>query len=372
MTATTREPLTLAEAQRIAESIVGTVHWRGAEGHCTCPGVAAHTTRNAPTDCKVVCEHTGTVAPGVYCFHGSCQAATDAASYQLRSALGKRSPSSAPIVRTSLAMPKRPATFDPVKLARIAAKLDGIDPQWFAARSPKQPDNRTPASFLHELYAPGEKVIVFDIFDSQGQAVWECSPPPFDARSLDAFRTGKPNGVWYLCNPVSGEWKENAKNKDGSPHYSRRFEGVVTSWRFLVLESDKANAAHWLAALAQLPIPISAIYMSGGKSIHALVRLNAESKAQWDSIADELKPILVTLGADRKAISAVRLTRLPQCERLGSTDEDGIYHAYSAPRMQALIYLNGDPDETPIADKPIIRPGWADNMHPADQDGFNT
>ena len=341
MTATTREPLTLAEAQRIAESIVGTVHWQGAEGHCTCPGIAQHTKRNARTDCKVVCEHTGTVAPGVYCFHGSCHAETEAASYQLRSALGKRSPSSAPIVRTSLAMPRRPATFDPAKLARIAAKLDGIDPQWFAARSPKRPDNRTPASFLHELYAPGEKVIVFDIFESQGQAVWECTPPPFDARSLDAFRTGKPNGVWFLCNPVTGDY---LPNDNGNP--SRRSWQNVTSWRYMVLESDTANPDHWLAALAQLPIPISAIYMSGGKSIHALVRLGAESKEQWDDTADRLKPMLITLGADRKAISAVRLTRLPQCERV----EKG--------QMQTLLYLNGNPDLCPIADKPIIRGGF--------------
>ena len=341
MTTTTREPLALAEAQRIAESIVGTVHWQGAEGHCTCPGIAQHTTRNAPTDCKVVCEHTGTVAPGVYCFHGSCHAETEAASYQLRSALGKRSPSSAPIVRTSLAMPRRSATFDPAKLARIAAKLDGIDPQWFAARSPKRPDNRTPASFLHELYAPGEKVIVFDDFESQGQAVWECTPPPFDARSLDAFRTGKPHGVWYLCNPVTGDY---LPNDTGNP--SRRSWQNVTSWRYMVLESDTANPDHWLAALAQLPIPISAIYMSGGKSIHALVRLGAESKEQWDDTADRLKPMLITLGADRKAISAVRLTRLPQCERV----EKG--------QMQTLLYLNGKPDLCPIADKPIIRGGF--------------
>ena len=341
MTATTREPLTLAEAQRIAESIVGTVHWRGAEGQCTCPGIAQHTTRNAPTDCKAVCEHTGTVAPGVYCFHGSCHAETEAASYQLRSALGKRSPSSAPIIRSTLAMPRRPATFDPAKLARIAAKLDGIDPQWFAARSPKRPDNRTPASFLHELYAPGEKVIVFDVFESQGQTVWECTPPPFDARELDAFRTGKPHGVWYLCNPVTGDY---LPNDTGNP--SRRSWQNVTSWRYMVLESDTANPDHWLAALAQLPIPISAIYMSGGKSIHALVRLGAESKEQWDDTADRLKPMLVTLGADRNAITAVRLTRLPQCERVEKS------------QMQTLLYLNGNPDLCPIADKPIIRGGF--------------
>ena len=358
MSTHTAEPLALAEAQRIAASIVGAVQWRGAEGHCRCPGIAKHTTRNSPSDCKVVCERIGTLAPGVYCHHGSCHAATEAASHQLRSALGKRSLSSAPIVRATFTIPKTPATFDPAKLARLAAKLDGIDAAWFAARSPKRPDNRTPASFLHELYAPGEKVIVFDVFESQGQAVWTGEPPPYDARSLDAFRTGKPRGVWFLAQPVSGEFADTGTlNKDGTPHLSRRSWRTVTSWKWLVLESDTANRDHWLAALAQLPMPISAIYSSGGKSVHALVRLGADSKDQWDDTADKLKPMLITLGADRKAISAVRLTRLPQCERF----EKG--------QMQALLYLNGSPDLCPIADKPIIAPRLGENTS-ADQDGF--
>jgi|694.fasta_scaffold18883_3 hypothetical protein len=349
---TTAEPLTLAEAQRIAASIVGAVTWNGAEGRCTCPGIGKHTTANAATDCKVVAERIGTLAPGIYCYHGSCRDEVDAASFALRSALGKRSPSAAPIMRSTLTMPKRPAPkFDPAKLEKIARKLDGADADWFAARSPKRPDNRTPASFLHELYAPGEKVIVFDVFESQGQAVWTCMAPPFDARELDAFRTGKPQGVWFLCNPVTGEF---LPNDSGKP--SRRSWQNVTSWRYMILESDTANPEHWLAALAQLPLPIAAIYTSGGKSIHALVRINAASKQQWDDTADKLKPMLVTLGADRKAISAVRLTRLPGCERAEKRS------------VQTLLYLNGSPDLTPIADRRPIAPTWADYL-PADQDG---
>lgn len=342
------ETLTLAEAQAIAESIVGPIEWRGAEGYCECPGIGLHTKPNAPSDCKATCEKIGTLAPGVYCFHGSCQAACDTASHALRSALGRRAPSSAPRIRSAFIMPTRPAKpeFSPEKLERIARKLDGIDAEWLAARSPKRVDNRTPASFLHELYHPGENVVVFDIFESQGQALWTHREPPFDAGELDGFRSGKPQGVWFLCNPVSGASLENRKNPDGTPHLSRRFEGVVTAWRFLVLESDKANPAHWLAALAQLPLPIAAIYTSGGKSIHALIKVDAGSKAEWDDERNRMMPFLVTLGADRKALSAVRLTRLPGCER-GETG-----------RMQELLFLNGKPDGTPIADLPIIAPGW--------------
>src|SRR5436190_1653682 len=83
---------------------------------------------------------------------------------------------------------------------------NGAEAAWFAARSPIPPDNRTPASFLHAIYEPGERVVVFDVFESQGQAVWTCQTPPFNADELDSFTTGRRCGVWYLCNPVSGEF----------------------------------------------------------------------------------------------------------------------------------------------------------------------
>ena len=65
--------ISLREAQTIADSIVGTVDWHGAEGYCSCPGEGLHTTRTTATDCKIVCapveKSDGTLKPGVYCFH---------------------------------------------------------------------------------------------------------------------------------------------------------------------------------------------------------------------------------------------------------------------------------------------------------------
>ena len=340
----------LREKQLIAESIVGTVIWRGAEGSCQCPGAVLHTTHNAQTDCKVVCEPvelgSGILAPGVYCYHASCNAACEAASYKLRRSLCNRSMSLSVGGAFQRSIERRPEPeFNAGILAAIAAKLDGIDCEWLSARSPKRVDNRTPASFLHDLYRPGEKVVIFDVFGSQGQHVWTHKLPPFNARELDDFRTGKRNGVWFLCQPVTGDYFPN-----DSGSMSRRSWQNVTSWRYLVLESDRANSSHWLAALAQMPLAISAIYTSGGHSIHALVRLDAESKHEWDAAVAQIKPILVTLGADRKAMSAVRLTRLPMCERLGSTDANGVYMAHPVPRIQRLLYLNPRPTLTPLCE----------------------
>jgi hypothetical protein len=251
--------------------------------------------------------------------------------------------------RAKIAKPE----FDPVKLEQFARRLGGVDDVWFAARSPKRVHNVTPASFLHHLYVPGECVLIFDTYKSQGQALWRHEGFPFDARELDMFRKGKRCGVWFQAAPVTGVLVEDGRlNKDGTPHLSRRSHRTVTSFRWAVLESDKAGEAHWLAFLAQSGLPIAAIYSSGAASIHALIRVNAGSKEEWDSLIGPRKAKLITMGADRKTLSAVRLTRLPCCERLGKELKDGSYFRFPKPQMQRLIYLNPWVDETPICELP--------------------
>jgi hypothetical protein len=102
-----------------------------------------------------------------------------------------------------------------------------------------------------------------------------------------------------------------------------------------VIESDKAPKDRWLRALVQLPLPISAIYDSGGDSVHALVRIDAESKAQWDEGRDAIKPHLVKLGADPGALSG-----LPNCRRENKK------------QLQRLLYLTDSPNCVPIYQKP--------------------
>ena len=95
----------------------------------------------------------------------------------------------------------------------------------------------------------------------------------------------------------------------------------------MVIESDKAPEHLWLRMLVQLQLPIVAIYSSGGKSIHALVRVDQPSKSVWDQFRDSIKRELVELGADPGSLTAVRLTRLPGCVR-GETGQE-----------QKLLYL---------------------------------
>ena len=100
----------------------------------------------------------------------------------------------------------------------------------------------------------------------------------------------------------------------------------------------------------QLPLPIVAIYTSGGRSHHALARVDAATKEEWDALRDDLVPILCPLGADPAAMTAVRLTRLPGVLRHGKRGADGKTLPFPAPRLQRLLYLAPQAPAVPIID----------------------
>jgi hypothetical protein len=221
------------------------------------------------------------------------------------------------------------ATYSPEKLKAVAAKVPDVNAKYLFLRSP-MPLVRNSAMLLNCLYEPGERALVFTDFQSQGQIVFEAGPawsPPLPTAAED--------GAWFLINPIDGEYHPNPRQEN---KLSRRSEESITSWRYLLLESDVANPNEWLSCLVQLPLKIVAIYTSGGKSIHALVRLDATSKADWDKQRDEIKPIVVTLGADENSLTGVRLSRLPGVRR--------------GQKLQRLLYLNPNATGEPIMNLP--------------------
>lgn len=229
------------------------------------------------------------------------------------------------------------ATFKPHKLQKVARKLEGFAEADLVARSMIDPRGVTPADFLRALYRPDEKVLIFDTYRSQGQALWTHGD------DLETFVRPTPGkGAWFLANPISGQWcnLERLKSEFNPEGRTRRAEECLTSFRFLVIESDQADPALWIAALAQIPAPIVAVYTSGGRSIHALMRIDAQDGQHWREIKASIAPSLVTLGADESAMTAVRLTRLPGCLR---AEKDA---------WQRLLYLNPGATDAPISELP--------------------
>lgn len=216
--------------------------------------------------------------------------------------------------------PRPKLVYEPERLKTIAGDLAAtVDLPWLANRSEIDPAGISATDFLSRLYnaQAGERVLVFSQYKSQGQAVWPAESIP----------TSGPEGIWFLAQPVDGQLRPNPR----LGKMSRRSEESVLAWRWMVLESDDAPLRLWLAALSKVVPRIAAITTSGGRSVHALVRVDAPSKKAWD---EQKKRILglVTVGADPGALSAVRLTRLPACWR-GNKEQKLLYFSPSAPAL---------------------------------------
>jgi hypothetical protein len=286
----------------------------------------------------------------------------DAANFRLRSELGKserreeggQSPAirgQRSEVRSPKREPEEPPSYDEEKLRAFAGDYASqVDAAWLANRSVIDPSAATSHDFLTALYHPerGEKVVVFTQEYSQGEALW-----PDDKKLPTRGR----EGIWFLAQPVSGEYLPNPRSIPPGK-LSRRMAECVKAWRFLLLESDNAPARLWLGAVVQLPLRIAAIYTSGSRSVHVLVQVDAKVKEEWEREKAALLRGMITLGACRGSLSSVRLTRLPNCLRFGkqvevidpSTQQKmKRYQPFPKPVLQKLLYLCPNPSVRSIA-----------------------
>ena len=228
--------------------------------------------------------------------------------------------------------------YDPERLKAFAAKGPKVDADWLEHRSPVSPWNNGPST-LKWLFNPGDVIHIFDDMKSSTPRYSPCMNENLNSWMSPTLTEHAPNGVWFLCNPTDGEWYRNPRTET----VSCRSQESIIRFPYAVLESDTAPADQWLSALVQIPIRISAIYTSGGRSIHALWKVDARSKEDWDETIRPFKGPLKVLGGDPDALSAVRLSRLPGCLR------------ESTGRMQTLLYLNPEATETPVADMPTVK-----------------
>lgn len=184
---------------------------------------------------------------------------------------------------------------------------------------------------LAALYAPEERVnIVTDyLVDEDGKA----SPTGYGATLTRAewvlriAAHGPPEdkaGAWFRMNPLDGKGIGDSN---------------VTSFRFALLECDKIPVELQLSLYAKLPLPIAAIYTSGGRSIHALIKVDADCADEYRSTVKRMLELLSRFGADTKNKNPSRLSRLPGAQRIIGAEGDG---------MQRLLYLNQYPEQRRI------------------------
>jgi hypothetical protein len=114
--------------------------------------------------------------------------------------------------------------------------------------------------------------------------------------------------------------------KEGNLSY--RADSCITAYRFAVMEFDALPFNAQIQFWAGAKLPVSALIYSGGKSIHAWVRIDAGGVGEWQrEIEGTLFDVVKPLGIDGSCKNEARLSRMP-----------GHFRANNR-RWQRLLYL---------------------------------
>lgn len=197
-----------------------------------------------------------------------------------------------------------------------------VDPRWVEEQELHLPDTWEPAQqlkrYLQTLFEPDEYVAYvtesFMAADRRRPAkgCWDRTAGQL-IEELDACGgdVGKVMGdcdpeigAWICFNPVDGTGRKDAN---------------VTSYRYALVECDNMEPGKQLAAIHQMELPCAALVYSGGKSIHAIVRVNAPDYAEYRKRVDHLYATCQKNGLtlDQQNRNPSRLSRMPGILRAG-------------------------------------------------------
>ncbi|MBR3330632.1 MAG: AAA family ATPase [Mogibacterium sp.] len=112
-------------------------------------------------------------------------------------------------------------------------------------------------------------------------------------------------GAWIRFNPLDGHGVKNAN---------------VTAFRFALVESDTLPLDEQQRVYAELELPIAAMVYSGGKSIHAIVHIDARDIDEYRERVDYLYSYMKNHGIDidKQNRNPSRLSRMPGVDRNGN------------------------------------------------------
>jgi len=201
---------------------------------------------------------------------------------------------------------------------------DGIvvDQNWIENQEIEEPKQWHPAQqlklYLETLFEPGETVgIVTKSWKNEkgkyipkdkglynktaGQIIEQLEKYGDDLGStLGDYE--KEGGAWIRFNPLDGK---GVKNEN------------VTEYRYALVESDDMELEKQNAILREMELPIAALVYSGGKSLHAIVKIDAADYVEYRKRVDYLYSICEKngLSIDPQNRNPSRLSRMPGCVR---------------------------------------------------------
>ncbi|MBE6902697.1 MAG: DNA primase [Ruminococcaceae bacterium] len=109
-------------------------------------------------------------------------------------------------------------------------------------------------------------------------------------------------GAWIRFNPLDGKGVKNSN---------------VTEYRYALVESDSIDIERQNAIIRELELPVAVLVYSGGKSLHAIVRIEAANYDEYRKRVDLLYNICQKngLSPDTQNRNPSRLSRLPGVQR---------------------------------------------------------
>ena len=111
-------------------------------------------------------------------------------------------------------------------------------------------------------------------------------------------------GAWIRFNPLDGK---DCKNEN------------VTEFKYALVESDTMEIKKQNAIIRELELPVACLVHSGGKSLHAVVRVDASDHKEYRNRVDYLYKVCEKNGliVDRQNSNPSRLSRMPGVTRNG-------------------------------------------------------
>lgn len=204
-------------------------------------------------------------------------------------------------------------------------------------------------TYLETLFEPNEKVgyVTNDVWqDSEGK--WMPSKGVYDRTAAELISSLKKHpddlgatigdwkeecGAWIRFNPVDG----GVKNEN------------ITRFTYALVESDDMPISEQDAIYRKLELPIATLTHSAGKSLHAIVRVDAENYEEYRKRVDFLYDFLEKNGlkVDKQNRNPSRLSRMPGVTRNGQTQTLITTNIGRKSWVDWLDFVEGANDELP-------------------------
>lgn len=135
----------------------------------------------------------------------------------------------------------------------------------------------------------GELIERLEKYNDIGAVIGDCNPKA---------------GAWIRFNPLDGQGVKNDN---------------VTDYRYALVESDSLPVERQNAIIRELELPVACLVFSGGKSVHAIVKIEANDLPEYKKRVEYLYKACEKNGlkVDTQNKNPSRLSRMPGVKRKG-------------------------------------------------------